>query len=317
MVIVLSPVRLRTLGQFTAGDPWNGDCPTQFSIEEYVMMPLGSQQASEDTMFKHRVGIRSESDGSQWMLPESLFELWRRGQVPAERIPVLAQAVSPRVICEDLELMLDRHIFKSFGYQWLLIIGIVAAVMLFATNKGEHLPIPVVLGVCTGFTGFVALIMWSMQRSARSRRAGQMKWLLAAAARPAGPGLARPEGRFIGRLKAFFAVLAPLLLVFGLLIGGLVAWIMYGEQFFGSPAAQRAAANPTGDIEKDFEIPVERSSEGGIVPIMVTETGERVMVKVPPHLAAGTRLRLRGKGAPSSTGTPGDLYLTVKAPATR
>ena len=44
----LSRRRLRTLGRFSSGDPWNGNRPTEFSIEEYVMMPQGSAQAADN-----------------------------------------------------------------------------------------------------------------------------------------------------------------------------------------------------------------------------------------------------------------------------
>ena len=112
MVIRFHAVRLRTLGRFTAGDPWHGQRPTEFSIEEYVMMPHGATTAVDSSQYGHRAGLRSETDGAQYMMPESLLELWRRGQIPAERLPVLTQAITPRLTQEDFNLILHQDQVK-------------------------------------------------------------------------------------------------------------------------------------------------------------------------------------------------------------
>ena len=312
MVLVFHAQRLRTLGQFSSPDPWNGNRPTAFTIEEYVMMPSGATQATDSSQYAHRVGLRSESDGSQRMIPESLVELWRRGQVPAERIPILAQAIEPRVLKEDFNLILHQSARNTIVLPLLGVFAVTAGVAAFVPMDGERLSIPVALAVSAGFTLLVGAIFWITRQSGRNRRREQMAWLLSV--NSSAGASAPPEGRAKGRVKMFAKLYAVLLLVC-LLFGGVAAlWIWKGGSLTASSTAASSpkVSSATGDIEMPIEIMANQVSAGLAMMLTVPVTGEQVTVTIPPSVTEGSRLRLRGKGAPAAnTGAPGDLYLKI------
>jgi hypothetical protein len=226
VVITFIPRRLRTHGNFTAGDPWNGNLPTEFSIEEYVIMPESSPHAVDSVQFAHRMGLRSESDGSQRYLPESLIELWRRGLVPAERIPALAQAIEQRVIKEDYNLVLHQTPMNAVVIPVAFVFAIVAVLAAVIPFQGERLPIAGAVAIGAAMSLFVGGIMWMVRQSARGRRKQQMKWLLAV---HNGTHEAPPEGAAIASLKMFGKIVAMLLLFFLVLGGGAALWFQYGS----------------------------------------------------------------------------------------
>jgi DnaJ-class molecular chaperone len=65
------------------------------------------------------------------------------------------------------------------------------------------------------------------------------------------------------------------------------------------------------DIEISVPVPLEKVVEGG--PVKVTlPNGRTVEVKIPPRVAEGHRMRLKGQGEPSPFGgAPGDAYVVV------
>lgn len=305
MVLIFNALPLRTLGRFSANDPWNANRPTNFLIEEYVMMPQGSQQAVDSSQFAHRIGLRSELDGSRQMLPESLVELWRRGQVPPERIPILAQAIAPRIVKEDYNLILHQDLTKTVVIPLIAVFVVVVAVGLFVTIDGHTMSVPVATGVGFGFSLFVGAIMWVARQSGRARRIDQIKWLLSA---NAGTVAAVPEGRTKGRVKMFLKLYAMLIGLFLLIGGGAALWF----KFRGGLSNDPVVSATTGDIEMPIEVLASQQPTGVSMLVIVPSTGEQVTVKVPPGISEGTRLRLGGKGAPSPKGGRGDLYLKVR-----
>lgn len=71
-------------------------------------------------------------------------------------------------------------------------------------------------------------------------------------------------------------------------------------------AAQRGA-----DIDISVPVPLEKVVEGGAVKVMLPN-GRTVEVKIPPRVAEGHRMRLKGQGEPSPFGgAPGDAYVVV------
>ncbi len=305
MVLTFHALPLRTLGRFSANDPWNANQPTNFLIEEYVMMPQSSQQAVDSSQFAHRVGLRSELNGSQQMLPESVVELWRRGQIPAERIPILAQAIASRIVKEDYNLILHQDLTKTVVIPLIAVFVVMVAVGLFVPIEGHTMSAPVATGVGVGFSLFVGAIMWVARQSGRRRRTEQMRWLLSA---NAGTAAAVPEGRTKGRLKMFMKLYAMLIGLFLLVGGGAALWF----NFRGGPSNDPVVSAATGDIEMPVEVLASQQPTGVSMLVIVPVTGEQVTVKVPPRVLEGTRLRLGGKGAPSPAGGRGDLYLKVK-----
>jgi curved DNA-binding protein CbpA len=69
-----------------------------------------------------------------------------------------------------------------------------------------------------------------------------------------------------------------------------------------------------GDLQYEIALPPGDLRHGGRYRVTIRRPGrtEELLVRVPPGVRTGTRLRLRGKGEPALDGTPGDLYLVVR-----
>jgi hypothetical protein len=82
------PYRVRTADRFQAVDPWFGNTPTEFSIEAYRYAPEGGQP---DWRWGKRetFALRSEIDGLERRMPDSLVYLWMKGRVTREALPGL------------------------------------------------------------------------------------------------------------------------------------------------------------------------------------------------------------------------------------
>jgi DnaJ-class molecular chaperone len=81
----------------------------------------------------------------------------------------------------------------------------------------------------------------------------------------------------------------------------------------GAGAARRRGG---ADIVHELEIPFTTSILGGEVQLSVQRGSgktETIMVKIPPGIEDGKKIRLRGQGEPAAgRGTPGDILLTVR-----
>jgi hypothetical protein len=93
------PMRIRTAGRFHAADPWNGNLPTEFSIQVYwrsdVAIWLPASGTPADSQLLDMFGIRSEIDGHEHMLPSFLSELWQTHRIAAEALPRLLISAQP------------------------------------------------------------------------------------------------------------------------------------------------------------------------------------------------------------------------------
>ncbi len=78
--------------------------------------------------------------------------------------------------------------------------------------------------------------------------------------------------------------------------------------------APAAEGTRRGDLQYEIALTAGDLREGGRYRLTIRRPGgaEELLVRVPPGLRTGTRLRLRGKGEPRPDGTPGDLYLHVR-----
>jgi curved DNA-binding protein CbpA len=76
-----------------------------------------------------------------------------------------------------------------------------------------------------------------------------------------------------------------------------------------------ATATRQGDLQYEVALGAEDLQAGGRYRLTIERGGrpEQLLVKIPAGTRVGTRLRLRGKGEPTSDGTPGDLYLHVRS----
>ena len=72
-----------------------------------------------------------------------------------------------------------------------------------------------------------------------------------------------------------------------------------------------------GDLVYEIALGAADLGQGGRYKVTLKRPGrtEELLVRVPPGLRPGTRLRLRGRGEPGSDGAPGDLFLVVRAQA--
>jgi DnaJ-class molecular chaperone len=67
------------------------------------------------------------------------------------------------------------------------------------------------------------------------------------------------------------------------------------------------------DLEDTIELPVEHARKGGPYAYLHPKKGTKIVVKVPPGIRDGQRVRLAGLGAEGKGGAnPGDLYLKVR-----
>lgn len=97
------------------------------------------------------------------------------------------------------------------------------------------------------------------------------------------------------------------------LLGG-----MFGGGAGGSPfgqAGRRGRATSGANIEAEIEIPFVVAAEGGTQDLQLDRAGkvERLSVKIPPGVSAGSVIRLAGQGQAGRGGGPaGDLLVTIK-----
>jgi hypothetical protein len=142
------PVRLETLGQFTAANPWNGNPAENWTLGLYVLIsesyapslkwkqmrneqaqtvdPATRRRAVQDRKLKmsQTIGFES-SDGRQHMLPRILNDLWQSGEVPDQAVPALLKQLEPKLKKSDFKMNLKRFIFKGEAIM-LLIFGLTA-----------------------------------------------------------------------------------------------------------------------------------------------------------------------------------------------
>jgi len=82
------------------------------------------------------------------------------------------------------------------------------------------------------------------------------------------------------------------------------------------PRSGRARSGGRGqDLRADLSISLHESVEGGerVIQVPLPQGGvEKVQVKIPPGIASGKTLRLRGKGGTGAGGERGDLYLRIR-----
>src|SRR5262245_52176278 len=72
-----------------------------------------------------------------------------------------------------------------------------------------------------------------------------------------------------------------------------------------------------GDLVYEIALGPADLGQGGRYRVTLRRPGrtEELLVRVPPGIRPGTRLRLRGRGEPGADGAPGDLFLVVRAQA--
>ena len=291
MVITFRPTHLKTLASFT-----------EFSLEEYVMMP-NHQPAIDSPQFAHRIACRPLNGGPVEFLPEALVELWRQGRVPPEQIPSLTRAIAPKLGKDDFNLILHQDAKKAI---WIPL-GIVAIVSLgtsfFITVDGQRAPRPVAVLSGLGITLLTGIIFWIARQSQRRRRKEQMNWLIALSqGKQPDAGI---EGKTKNYVRLYFQLFGLMLAVMLLIGCGVYVYETYFGGWQGGPAMAQEGSN---DLQMSVEVTAAEAASGKTIVIGHPKTLEKLTVKIPTAVQTGTRLRLRGQGV-----TPaGDLYITIR-----
>ena len=181
MYIPLSPARVKTEASFTAEDPWNQNRRTAFTIEAYILVVRGTRPApgAKPLAGNYLYGIRSELDGQEHMLPESLSELWRTNQVPPEALPRLLKAIAPKLKRWDYRPILHNKLMKVTEIIVTTLMGLLALSPIAIGILTGEMSALATLTVTSIFVAFVALSLYLIFYRKRARRTKQMKWALA------------------------------------------------------------------------------------------------------------------------------------------
>lgn len=141
--IKLAPLRVRTVGGFRAPDPWNAGQVTDFNLEAYKMVPKGARRPQGVWGGKELYGIRSEIDGAERMLPDSLGVLCIEGRLSKEALPRLLFEMAPTLRKRDFHPLWTTKIHYVIG----AVFGLMAAACVamagvqFAGAASGHEPV--------------------------------------------------------------------------------------------------------------------------------------------------------------------------------
>ncbi len=161
---------------FTTEDPWNQNRRSRFTVEDYMFVPAGSRREVWTEPFGgYFRSIRSEADGREHRLPDSLAYLWLRKRIRCEALPKLLKAIEPDLQESDYKVYLrSRHALSGFlGTPCALGLGLVL-LNLLDHSVSPRIGILQLLAVA----GISWLWMYLMLYRKVRRRNRQMKWFL-------------------------------------------------------------------------------------------------------------------------------------------
>jgi len=172
------PVRVKTETSFTTKDPWNQNRSTPFTLEVY-WQPIRGMVPKPDKKKPFLYGIRSNTDGVERLLPDSLCELWLQNRVAVETLPRLLQQMEPTLKKSDYNPMLRDWTVTFLVYFVAVMIGLAALMpILMATLTAEFSlfrGIVYALAICA-FGWFLVDFRFVRERRRRRR---QMQWAMA------------------------------------------------------------------------------------------------------------------------------------------
>ena len=180
-IIRLVPVRVKTETSFIADDPWNGNRRTSYTVEAYLSVFKGSKPPKPKPLGAlYMYGIRSDIDGVERMLPDSLSELWRTQRVPPEALPRMLKQMQPTLKKGDYRPMLGNKAQPVIMWVVIVLWAFLALVpfVISITDPAEFpLSLAVLLALAIG--GFGWLYVYLLFFRAKGRRTRQMEWILA------------------------------------------------------------------------------------------------------------------------------------------
>lgn len=178
-----SLARVKTVLAFTAEDPWNANLLSSFTLDDYQVTVLNTDQPSNFSKDRLLAGffraLHSSADGAVHVMPESMVELWETGQLPVEALPGLLKAIEPKLIENDYRPVMHSPLIKGLAYFHAVCFAFIELMVFVGVTFG-HVPVliggPVALGA--GFLCWAAL-RYLTHFGKFMRRWSQMKWLLA------------------------------------------------------------------------------------------------------------------------------------------
>jgi len=92
-------------------------------------------------------------------------------------------------------------------------------------------------------------------------------------------------------------------------LGVLARVVRIGRSLLGLPAPQAGA-----DVTYPLRLSRAEAAQGGAKRLTLSREprADEVLVKIPPGVKSGTKLRLRGKGRPAADGRSGDAFLVIE-----
>jgi hypothetical protein len=170
--------RVKTVGTFTAEDPRNQNRRTSFNIDLYVLTPGGGlPNAKRLAGYNRFYSIRSEVDGVECLLPESLTHLWEETRIPADALPRLLKEMGPMLKQQDfrLRLLTRKATVLMFGLTGLYALMVGWGVFFVAGSTDK-----LIAGTLIALPGvFFGAFLYLMLFRQRARRKRQMVWALA------------------------------------------------------------------------------------------------------------------------------------------
>lgn len=203
------PVKLRTIARFTAADPWSGNQLTDYTLDEYVMLPLGSKRAIESKWSLHSFGIQWENNPRYRLLPESLVQLWKCGQLPSEKLPSVLHAIEPRLM--EADFAMSQSWQRSVGIPILLLLLLCPVILLMIAVDGKAMPAVAAIVSGLALALLSGLILWLVNTGKRNRTKQQMAWALNQISPGSSP---EPSRKLNSPLGEFFNLYVKVLVVF-------------------------------------------------------------------------------------------------------
>ncbi len=174
----LVPVRIETLGEFSAPNPWNGNRQQTWTLNFYRLVsktfaphakperlrkspnqggdPASRRKLLQGSRFKRYETIGFDSgDGRLRMLPRMLLDLWQAGDVPDSALPAIFKQFEEKLSRSDFKPNRKRLLFNVEAVV-LMVLGLAFASLWLADRAGS---IPPLDGAFASFLGWAGLLL--------------------------------------------------------------------------------------------------------------------------------------------------------------